>query len=277
MSLDSALWIVSGAAGVTAECMIRLASSPRSNSPTFILLGRTSLDPQLAKLSNLDEEALRDDKTKLKHHLDLASSSGKATLKQWEDAWQSRKRAIGIHSTLSRLRDAGASAEYVSVDVTSRSAVDSAIDSIISDHGPITGVVHGAGIEDSTPFHLKSDETVKEVMGVKVVGWSSIYDSLSSRNQPIRFACSFTSVAGRLGNAAQLDYVRRIGYWMPNITEYPPKTSRCQSLGHLGPVRGWQLGDPWRLYSIVRVDMDLLKTELACLSRRYWAQQEHQS
>ena len=208
MSLDpSDVWIVSGgAAGVTAECMIRLASSEKSDSPTFILLGRTPLDPELANLANSDDGAMEDEKAQLKKHLDSISSSGKVTLKQWEDAWQSRKRAIGIHSTLSRLRAAGAIAEYVSVDVTSRSSVDSAIDSIISNHGPITGIVHGAGIEDSTPFDLKSDEIVKKVMDVKVGGWLSIYDSLSSRDQPVRFACSFTSVAGRLGNAAQLDY-----------------------------------------------------------------------
>ena len=141
-----------GAAGVTAECMIRLASSDKSDSPTFILLGRTPLDPKLANLANSDDGAMEDEKAQLKNHLDSISSSGKVTLKQWEDAWQSRKRAIGIHSTLSRLRAAGAIAEYVSVDVTSRSSVDSAIDSIISNHGPVTGIVHGAGIEDSTPF-----------------------------------------------------------------------------------------------------------------------------
>ena len=203
----SDVWIVSGgAAGVTAECMIRLASSEKSDSPTFILLGRTALDPGLADLANSDDEAMEDEKTQLKQHLDSTSSSGKVTLKQWDDAWQSKKRAIGIHSTLSRIRAAGAVAEYVSVDVTSRTSVDSAIDSIISNYGPITGIVHGAGIEDSTPFDSKSDEIVQKVMGVKVGGWLSIYDSLFSRKQPVRFACSFTSVAGRLGNAAQLDY-----------------------------------------------------------------------
>jgi NAD(P)-dependent dehydrogenase (short-subunit alcohol dehydrogenase family)/acyl carrier protein len=203
----SDVWIVSGgAAGVTAECMIRLASSEKSDSPTFILLGRTALDPELANLANSDEEDMEDEKTRLKQHLDSISSSGKVTLKQWDDAWQSKKRAIGIHSTLSRLRAAGAIAEYVSVDVTSRTSVDTAIDSIIRNYGPITGIVHGAGIEDSTPFDSKSDEIVQKVMGVKVGGWLSIYDSISSRKQPVRFACSFTSVAGRLGNAAQLDY-----------------------------------------------------------------------
>jgi 3-oxoacyl-(acyl-carrier-protein) synthase/acyl carrier protein/NAD(P)-dependent dehydrogenase (short-subunit alcohol dehydrogenase family) len=203
----SDVWIVSGgAAGVTAECMIRLASSEKSDSPTFILLGRTALDPELANLANSDEDDMEDEKTRLKQHLDSISSSGKVTLKQWDDAWQSKKRAIGIHSTLSRLRAAGAIAEYVSVDVTSRTSVDTAIDSIIRNYGPITGIVHGAGIEDSTPFDSKSDEIVQKVMGVKVGGWLSIYDSISSRKQPVRFACSFTSVAGRLGNAAQLDY-----------------------------------------------------------------------
>ena len=208
ISLDSSdVWIVSGgAAGVTAECMIRLASSEKSDSPTFILLGRTALDPKLADLANSDGQVMEDEKTQLKQHMDSISRSGKVTLKEWEDAWQSKKRAIGIHSTLSRLRAAGATAEYISVDVTSRKSVDSAIDLIISNYGLITGIVHGAGIEDSTPFDSKTEETVQKVMGVKVGGWLSIYDSLSSRKQPIRFACSFTSVAGRLGNAAQLGY-----------------------------------------------------------------------
>ena len=201
------VWLVSGgAAGVTSECMVEVADSPNSTSPTFILLGRTAFDPDLERLSSMSAPDLEGEKLRLKTAMESNSEDGKVTLREWDEAWQRVIRGVDIHSTLSRLRSRGANAEYVQVDVTSAEMVRHMVRDVIARYGSITGVVHGAGIEDSTPFEHKKEETIKQVLDVKVSGWREIYRSLMEANQDLSFACSFTSVSGRLGNATQLGY-----------------------------------------------------------------------
>ena len=201
------VWLVSGgAAGVTSECMVDIAGRSPSGPPTFILLGRTTLDPKLEKMAAMSDQDLENEKLKLKLAMESDRDDGKVTLREWNDAWQKVLRGVDIHKNLARLNSKGATAEYFQVDVTSGERVRAVVDEVISKHGRITGVIHGAGIEDSTPFESKSEATVNQVLDVKVSGWREIYNSLKEANQDLRFACSFTSVSGRLGNASQLGY-----------------------------------------------------------------------
>ena len=154
----------------------------------------------------MSDQDLENEKLKLKLAMESGRDDGKVTLREWNDAWQKVLRGVDIHKNLARLNSKGATAEYFQVDVTSSEGVRAVVDEVISKHGRITGVIHGAGIEDSTPFESKSEATVNQVLDVKVSGWREIYNSLKEANQDLRFACSFTSVSGRLGNATQLGY-----------------------------------------------------------------------
>jgi len=67
----------------------------------------------------------------------------------------------------------------------------------------VTGIVHGAGLEDSKLVGDKSWNTFDMVVRVKVDGWKAL---VSTAGEDLRFACAFTSVAGRFGNGGQTDY-----------------------------------------------------------------------
>ena len=143
----------------------------------------------------------------------------------------------------------GATAEYFQVDVTSGERVRAVVDEVISKHGRITGVIHGAGIEDSTPFESKSEATVNQVLDVKVSGWRNL-QLLKEANQDLRFACSFTSVSGRLGNATQLGYCaanRILDAEHSRINKGGSRRFRLRGLH--GRAQGWQLEVPWRQFS----------------------------
>ena len=71
---------------------------------------------------------------------------------------------------------------------------------------PITGVVHGAGLEDSKLVADKAWETFDKVVRVKIDGWSALMKAVEASNGDLRFASTFTSVAGRFGNGGQTDY-----------------------------------------------------------------------
>ena len=71
----------------------------------------------------------------------------------------------------------------------------------------ITGIVHGAGLEDSKLVSDKSHDIFDRVVRVKVDVWNALMASVraSGMDNPT-FAACFTSVAGRFGNGGQTDY-----------------------------------------------------------------------
>ena len=96
------IWLVSGgAAGVTSECLVDIAGRSPSGPPTFILLGRTTLDPKLEKMSARSDQDLENEKLKLKLAMESDRDDGKVTLREWNDAWQKVLRGVDIHKNLS--------------------------------------------------------------------------------------------------------------------------------------------------------------------------------
>ena len=66
---------------------------------------------------------------------------------------------------------------------------------------PITGIVHGAGLEDSKLVADKAYDVFDRVVRVKVDGWRSLLGAVEASGRDVpAFACCFTSVAGRFGN-----------------------------------------------------------------------------
>ena len=71
----------------------------------------------------------------------------------------------------------------------------------------ITGIVHGAGLEDSKLVKDKTHEIFDRVVRVKIDGWKSLMaGAYASGTKNLKFAACFTSVAGRFGNGGQTDY-----------------------------------------------------------------------
>jgi hypothetical protein len=71
---------------------------------------------------------------------------------------------------------------------------------------PITGIIHGAGLEDSKLVASKDYSVFDKVIRVKIDGWQSLLAAVEASNGKLRFASCFTSVSGRFGNNGQTDY-----------------------------------------------------------------------
>ena len=67
----------------------------------------------------------------------------------------------------------------------------------------MTGIVHGAGLEESKLVSDKSWSMFALIVRVKIDGWKAL---MAAAGDSLRFACAFTSVAGRFGNGGQTDY-----------------------------------------------------------------------
>ena len=193
------LWLVSGGgSGVTAASIIAVANHSKDAGATFILLGRSNLIEQTANWHDWNQAQLNDEKNALRERLITKSESGKVTMVEWNSSWAKFTRSQDIYSTIAAISASGNNAEYHSVDVCDADGISSAVNG-----RKVTGIVHGAGLEDSKLVGDKSWNTFDMVVRVKVDGWKAL---VSTAGEDLRFACAFTSVAGRFGNGGQTDY-----------------------------------------------------------------------
>ena len=198
-------WIVSGGgSGVTAASIIGVAKASENSKAHFILLGRSKLIEETETWIDWNDEQLNQRKMALREEMIQSSEVGKVTMVEWNSEWQKYTRSKDVYVTLNSINKTGNKAFYHSIDVLDIEAL-SELGS--SSKRKITGIVHGAGLEDSKLVSDKSHDIFDRVVRVKVDGWNALMASVraSGMDNPT-FAACFTSVAGRFGNGGQTDY-----------------------------------------------------------------------
>ena len=193
----SVLVVSGGGRGVTAAALLALAEAAR---PHVALLGRTALEQEPEALKGIhDDAALK------KALLAAAQAQGKRLSPKELGAAAERIQAVReIRSTLLALAAAGAQAMYVPCDVSDPLATAEALATVRAQWGPITGIVHGAGVLADKRLAEKTPEDFRRVFGAKVQGLRSLL--AAAQSDPFEVICLFSSVAGRTGNAGQADY-----------------------------------------------------------------------
>ena len=79
-----------------------------------------------------------------------------------------------------------------------------AVDEVRGAWGPISGVIHAAGVVADRRIGDKTHEQFDAVFETKVKGLRALLEA--TRPDPLRWILLFSSVAARLGNAGQSDY-----------------------------------------------------------------------
>jgi acyl transferase domain-containing protein/NADP-dependent 3-hydroxy acid dehydrogenase YdfG len=188
---DSVLVATGGARGVTAAALLALAEAHR---PRMLLIGRTVLADEPASLA-----AARDEQALIRL---LAEENGTPA----QAATRAREilAVREVRATLAAMERAGATVRYAAVDVTDRVALDRELDRARREWGPITGIVHGAGVLADKVIAGKTDEAFDRVYATKVAGWHTLLAATAF--DPLKLLCVFSSVAARFGNPGQSDY-----------------------------------------------------------------------
>ena len=201
------VWVISGGgAGVTARCVVGAAHASKDAGATFVLLGRTRLDPSIEHWLNDDNQSLQSRKMNLREEMIANSESGKITMVEWEQAWRQKMRILEVYQTIRDIQETGNRALYDACDVTNRKAVAKVLSTLVKEFGPVTGIIHGAGLEESKLVSDKTWESFSRVISVKIDGWRALIDALGGDLSHLRVLCAFTSIAGRFGNGGQVDY-----------------------------------------------------------------------
>ena len=201
------VWVISGGgAGVTARCVVGAAQASKDAGATFVLLGRTRLDSSIEHWLHDDDQSLQSRKMDLREEMIANSDSGKVTMVEWEQAWRQKMRTLEVYQTIRDIQETGNRALYDACDVTNRKAVSKVLSALVKEFGPITGIIHGAGLEESKLVSDKTWESFSKVISVKIDGWRALIDALDGDLSHLRVLCAFTSIAGRFGNGGQVDY-----------------------------------------------------------------------
>jgi acyl transferase domain-containing protein/NAD(P)-dependent dehydrogenase (short-subunit alcohol dehydrogenase family)/acyl carrier protein len=184
-----------GGRGVTAATAITLTEAYR---PFLVLLGRSpEPSPEPSWLSHLKDEA------QIKRAI-IEHAEGKLHPRDIEERYRGVIAGRELRSTLQRIAAAGGKAVYRSVDIRDAATVSGILAEIRASHGPIRGIVHGAGILADRLISDKSLEQFSMVYSTKVGGLRSLLDAC--RDDDLRFLVLFSSITGRFGRTGQVDY-----------------------------------------------------------------------
>jgi NAD(P)-dependent dehydrogenase (short-subunit alcohol dehydrogenase family) len=184
-----------GGRGVTAATAIALTEACR---PLLLLLGRspepTAEPPWLSALS---------EESQIKRSI-IEHAGGKLHPRDIEERYRAIIAGREIRITLERIAASGGQAIYRSVDIRDGNALTAILDDIRRDHGPVRGIVHGAGILADRLITDKSREQFTLVYSTKVEGLRSLLNA--TREDDLRFLAIFSSITGRFGRIGQVDY-----------------------------------------------------------------------
>ncbi|MDL1984409.1 MAG: SDR family NAD(P)-dependent oxidoreductase [Deltaproteobacteria bacterium] len=191
--------VTGGARGITASTVQALAKHTDS---TLILLGRSpepSSSPEPKWLGTLDDEAIIK-KAILENELGNQNASPIMLEKAYKKHMANRE----ISRNLEKLRQNGTSAFYFSADIRKPEQLNRVLDDVRSAHGPIKGIIHGAGVLDDRLIKDKTINQFERVFDTKVKGLFTLLES--TKNDNLRYLVLFSSIAARIGNRGQVDY-----------------------------------------------------------------------
>lgn len=187
--------VTGGARGVTAEVAVALAESFH---PTLILTGRTpapAAEPDW--LAGVEAES--DMKAAITNH--LGKDAGPRKVGEFYHQAMAQRE---IRTTLRRIEAAGAKAAYLPVDVSGGRAVADLLQKVRVKFGPVTAIVHGAGVLADKRIEDLTLEQFDKVYATKVDGLRNLLDLLT--HEDLKALVLFSSSTARFGRTGQAAY-----------------------------------------------------------------------
>jgi NAD(P)-dependent dehydrogenase (short-subunit alcohol dehydrogenase family) len=189
--------VTGGARGITAAATYALANNVPA---TFVLLGRSSFPaPEPSWLNALTNEA-----DMKKAILENQFKDRKVSPALLDKTYKKFSTHREIYANLNRLKTAGATASYYSVDVRDPKAIKSLFETVRKEHGPIKAIIHGAGVLEDRLILDKTAQQFDKVFDTKVKGLNSLLEA--TRQDALKYLVLFSSITARIGNRGQVDY-----------------------------------------------------------------------
>ncbi|MCY3414055.1 MAG: SDR family NAD(P)-dependent oxidoreductase [Candidatus Heimdallarchaeota archaeon] len=196
---QSVLLVSGGAQGITFECIKPLVQA----DTTLILLGRTKIRDDAEDVARMTESEIEQRKLSLME--ELKEGGERVTPVVLNKEFSKIEKSATVWKNIQTLKELGAEVIYEAIDISDEDNVMEGftrIKKVIS--APITHFIHAAGLEISKPTLNKSVEEFQMVYNIKTKGLEYLLDQMDLSQ--LKRVVSFSSVAGRFGNATQADY-----------------------------------------------------------------------
>ncbi len=198
--------LTGGTRGITAQVGLEIA---RRGPCTLVLVARTA--PGTTPLA--EEEA----RTQIK--AELSGEHRRVTPKMVEDRLKPLRVAEEARRNVEAMTALGATVYVRTLNLADPDAVRLAVAAMRQENPRIDMVIHGAGVEESRLLPDKDEAAFRRVYDGKAHGGLALAESLGSQT----FFVSMGSVAGRFGNAGQVDY-SAANEAMAQVCQYRPRS-----------------------------------------------------
>ncbi|WP_261627127.1 beta-ketoacyl synthase N-terminal-like domain-containing protein, partial [Pseudoalteromonas holothuriae] len=105
---------------------------------------------------------------------------------------------------IEQLRVLGAHISTIAVDICDRDALGCEVDKILGVHGIVHGIIHSAGVLNTSAIVDKERTGIRKVLQPKVAGLVNLDELTSTTN--LDFIVAFSSLAGAVGTPMQSEY-----------------------------------------------------------------------
>jgi len=134
-----------------------------------------------------------------------------------------------LAGNLERLTSAGITAAYFIADVTDPAQVRSAVRQAVETLGPVTGLLHGSGVNHPASLPNLDMANVRQTFGPKLDGLNAVLDVIDPAE--LKLLVTFGSIIGRAGLPGEGHYATA-NEWLAATTEdlarrYPNCRTRC--------------------------------------------------
>ncbi len=152
--------------------------------------------------SPVPEEPLDEVAAKASIKQDLRARGERVTPAKVNAALAPKLKAEEARRTLEELRSLGADVSYLQADVSRPEYCRRLLSEVYQQLGQVDLLIHGAGVEESRLIADKDDAAFHRVYDGKAIGGRALFEAVPDT----AFVVSMGSVAGRFGNAGQVDY-----------------------------------------------------------------------
>ena len=167
----------------------------------------------------------------------------------------SGRRPLGAaaQDELSALAGPGSAVRYEQADISDGEQARALVQRVRAEHGPVTAVVHAAGVHHDALIAAKTDEQITSVLAPKVRGVEQLDAALA--DEPLELVVLFSSLAAWTGNLGQADYAFANAY-------LDAFASRREALRQAALCRGRTVSIGWPLWAEGGMTMDEATTAL---------------
>lgn len=188
-----------GGRGIIYECAMGLATIFNA---TVVLTGRTPFPTGNEPWVKMTAEEFSKYKPEFLKKRRLESPQSKPIALEYE--YDALVNTRFMYENILNCQKQGLRVFYTQWDVNSAEETQRVFADISKKYGPITGVVHGAGLGSFGNINKKPAEHTISVVRTKARGYYNILQNVDVNK--LKFFCSFGSISGRYGMDGQVDY-----------------------------------------------------------------------